>query len=255
MAKHLVALLVGGLLLGSGLVDAAWAQQVPESVREQLQEQGMTVEEARRQAEQLGIDLSNPQQAARRARQLGIPEARIQALLQAYNQSMQQGQAAGMTGTQPQLRPTLSGGAVISPDTVLVAELPKTVNVRVRLRSETIITQVRPFFVSAVRAPGQGTTGGQTGAPLQQQGQQSPNQQTPSNQQYPNQQYPNQQPNIRRISSTCRRASTTRKGSATKGSRPGRIRVVNRQLGSASKDFAPSGRWASTRSGWRTFAA
>ena len=192
MVKHCIALCLGVFLMAGG-VESARAQQVPESVQQQLDEQGMTVEQARRQAEQLGIDLSNPQQAAQRARQLGIPEARIQALLRAYNQSRQPGQT-GTPGTQPQLRPTLSGGAVVSPDTVLVAELPQTVSVRVRLRSETLITEVRPFFVSAVQMSRQGGFG--PGSPNQRypQGQQQypPNQQNPRGQQQypPNQQNP-----------------------------------------------------------------
>lgn len=154
MTKHVVALLIGAVI-GSCWIGASvtQAQQVPESVRQELQRQGMTVEEARRQAEQMGIDLSDPEQAVQRARQLGVPEARIQALLRAYDQSMQMefGGAVGGPSGQALLRPTLAGGAVVSPDTVLVDELPKTVNVRVRLRGETLISGVSPFFISAVQ--------------------------------------------------------------------------------------------------------
>lgn len=156
-AKQLVILLVGSMIIGIvGSVERAAAQEVPESVRQELQEQGMTVEEARRQAEELGIDLSNPQQAARRARELGIPEARIQALLQAYEQSTQRDRQTGAMDAQTRLRPTLSGNAVVSPDTVLVDDLPTTVSVRVRLRNETVITEVRPFFISAMSRTGGG---------------------------------------------------------------------------------------------------
>ncbi len=64
----------------------ATAQEVPPEVRSELQRRGLTPDEARRQAEQLGIDLSNPMQAAQRARELGVPEATIQRLLRAVRQ-------------------------------------------------------------------------------------------------------------------------------------------------------------------------
>jgi len=62
------------------------AQEIPQPVQEEIRRRGMTVEEARREAERLGIDLSNPEQAARRARELGIPESQIQAMLRAVQQ-------------------------------------------------------------------------------------------------------------------------------------------------------------------------
>ena len=73
-------------MLAAGLVGTtpAQAQQIPESVQEELE--GMSPAEARRRAEQLGIDLSNPQQALRQARQRGLPEARIRALIEAARQ-------------------------------------------------------------------------------------------------------------------------------------------------------------------------
>lgn len=64
----------------------AAAQDVPPEVRNELQQRGLTPDEARRQAEQMGIDLSNPVQAAQRARELGVPESVIQRLLRAVQQ-------------------------------------------------------------------------------------------------------------------------------------------------------------------------
>lgn len=67
------------LLSPTGLLQA---QSVPNEVRQALKERGINVEEALSQAQQLGIDLRNPQRAALRARQLGVPEAKIQEMLQ-----------------------------------------------------------------------------------------------------------------------------------------------------------------------------
>ncbi|MCF7804259.1 MAG: SLBB domain-containing protein [Candidatus Marinimicrobia bacterium] len=72
------------LTMGIFLLPVAVHQQVPGQVQEELERQGMTIEEARQRARQLGIDLSNPQQATQRARELGIPESRIQQMLDAY---------------------------------------------------------------------------------------------------------------------------------------------------------------------------
>lgn len=96
------------LLVASPLrMQEARAQQpVPESVRQELQSQGMTPAEARRRAQQLGIDLSNPQQAIRQARERGIPEARIQALVRAARQARGAGTDSTTAGAD-----TLKGGA------------------------------------------------------------------------------------------------------------------------------------------------
>lgn len=68
----------------------SYAQEIPPAVQEEIQRRGMTVEEARREAARLGIDLSNPEQAAQRARELGIPESQIQAMLRAVEQEQPQ---------------------------------------------------------------------------------------------------------------------------------------------------------------------
>jgi len=73
-------------------------QDLPESARQELEKRGMTLEEARRQAEMLGINLDNPQEARWRARELGIPESTINDMLNA----VQRAQAAiqGAQGVQ-----------------------------------------------------------------------------------------------------------------------------------------------------------
>ncbi len=73
-----------------------WGQQsedVPEKVQQEAEKHGMTVDQAKKEASRLGIDLSNPDQAAQRARELGVPEAKIQELLRASE--AQQEQAVG----------------------------------------------------------------------------------------------------------------------------------------------------------------
>ncbi len=77
----LVALfLLGGV---GALPTRAQQQTVPDSVREDLEARPLSPERARRRAEQLGLDLSSPAQAAEEARRRGIPEARVRALLRA----------------------------------------------------------------------------------------------------------------------------------------------------------------------------
>ncbi len=77
----LVALfLIGGV---GALPTRAQQQTVPDSVREDLEARPLSPERARRRAEQLGLDLSTPAQAAEEARRRGVPEARVRALLRA----------------------------------------------------------------------------------------------------------------------------------------------------------------------------
>lgn len=141
----------------------AQAQQqgdIPEEVQQELQRRGMTLQEARRRAQQLGIDLSNPQQAAQQARQLGIPEARIQALMQAV-QGGQQGLQARTGGAMPDTMdtpalapanppfPVLAGTPVIQPGSLSVDQLPADVQVQVPLRSQNPMQRVQPGFLTA----------------------------------------------------------------------------------------------------------
>ncbi len=146
-----VFLCVFGLALMA--VHPAPAQQredVPEAAQQELEDRGMTVQEARQRLQQLGIDPSNPQQAARRARELGIPEARIQALLEAARQRQQDSgtESAGEVPTTPSY-PVLAGTPEIEPDSLSADRLPADVEVRVPLRSENQIRRVRPGFLTA----------------------------------------------------------------------------------------------------------
>ena len=64
-------------------------EDLPASARRELEQRGMTLQEARRQAEMLGINLNNPQEARWRARQLGIPDETINEWLRAVQQAQQ----------------------------------------------------------------------------------------------------------------------------------------------------------------------
>ena len=155
MRTSFAALVAVFLLTSLFTADVAQAQQqgVPESVQQELDRRGMTVQEARQRAEQLGIDLSNPEQAARRARELGLPESQVQALLRAVQQ--QRGQTGGQLGavqmdtTETPAYPIINGQPVIEPDSIEVGQLPEEIDVEVPLRSSTIIRSVRPFFLTA----------------------------------------------------------------------------------------------------------
>jgi len=153
----------GLLALSVGTAAAQQPQNVPEGVQQELDQRGMSVEEARQQLQQLGIDPSNPQQAARQARQLGIPEARIQALLQAAQQRGGPGQGLGqtrqpragadtsggfVTGIAPPF-PVLGGTPTIEPGSLSVDQLPVDVEVNVPIRSQEPIQNVQLGFLTA----------------------------------------------------------------------------------------------------------
>ena len=118
----------------------------------------MTVEEARQRMRQLGIDPSNPQAAARRARQLGVPMERIRPLLQVLQSRQSLG---GMTGARVDTGltrttipenppfPVLAGTPEINPGSTSVDRLPVEVKVNVPLRSQRQMRRVRPGFLTA----------------------------------------------------------------------------------------------------------
>ena len=142
--------------IGWGMPLQAHAQQpqqgVPEEVQRELDRRGMTVEEARRRAEQLGIDLSNPQQAIRRARELGIPESQIQAIVRAAQPGQaQEGARFDMSTDTSRVPayPVLGGTPEIEPDSIGVEQLPREIDVAVPVRSSALIREVRPFFLTA----------------------------------------------------------------------------------------------------------
>ena len=136
---------------------------LPEEVQRELDKRGMTLQEARSRLRQLGIDPSNPQQAARRARQLDVPEARIQALLQVAKGRREDGQAP-TRDARPMGRDTVGGPALapanppypvlagtpkIEPGSLSVGQLPVDVEVKVPLRSQNPMRRVQLGFLTA----------------------------------------------------------------------------------------------------------
>ena len=126
-------------------------EDLPEEARRALERRGLTVEEARQRLRQLGIDPSNPREAARRARQLGVPEARIQALLQAARARQDTIGADTLRRQLPRNPPfpVLAGTPRIEPDSISVDQLPVDIRVSVPLRSRNQIRRVRPGFMTA----------------------------------------------------------------------------------------------------------
>ncbi|MCH7858661.1 MAG: SLBB domain-containing protein [Candidatus Marinimicrobia bacterium] len=64
---------------------------IPREVRDELNAQGINLLQVLDQAERFGIDLHNPQQAALRARNLGVPEGQVQQMLriaETYRQAL-----------------------------------------------------------------------------------------------------------------------------------------------------------------------
>jgi len=126
-------------------------EDLPEEAQQELERRDMSVQEARQRLRQLGIDPSNPEEAAQRARELGVPEARIQALLQAVRQRRDASEdttRAGQTPANPPF-PVLAGTSTIEPGSLSVDQLPMDVTVRVPLRSQNQIREVRPGFLTA----------------------------------------------------------------------------------------------------------
>jgi polysaccharide export outer membrane protein len=131
-------------------------EDLPEEVQRELEERGMTVQEARQRMQQLGIDPSNPQQAAQRARELGVPEARIQSLLRAAGAlqagQAQRGEIQAEAPVQPPPAPSspfLAGTPVVRPGSLSVGQLPVAVEVQVPLRSQRRIQRVQPLLRTA----------------------------------------------------------------------------------------------------------
>ena len=106
--------------------------QVAADIEAELERRGLTIEEVRQQAQTLGIDLSDPEQAAARARELGVPEWQVEQFLR-----------AGQAPPAP-VRPPLASG-VIEPDTVLIrAPLPDAL--APALADSTAEPAVLPYF-------------------------------------------------------------------------------------------------------------
>ncbi|WP_258096169.1 SLBB domain-containing protein [Salinibacter sp. 10B] len=135
----------------AGPVSAQQQEDLPEAAQEELEQRGMTVEQAQQRLRQLGLDPSRPQEAARRARQLGVPPARVQALLQAAR-ARQDTTGTDSLGAQIPVNPpfpVLAGTPRIEPDSIASEELPVDVEVSVPLRSRNRIQIVQPGFLTA----------------------------------------------------------------------------------------------------------
>lgn len=110
------------LLALGGMPHQVLAQDLPPSVQQRLEEQGMTADEARREALRLGIDLSNPEAAVARARQLGIPEALIQDMLSAVAAEEEEMAGFETDGSIDREVPMLAGRPIITPDVLILPQ-------------------------------------------------------------------------------------------------------------------------------------
>ncbi len=100
---------------------------LPPEAREELERRGMSPQEALREAERLGIDPNNPEQAARRARELGIPESQIRmwiSIMEAQ-QDTERPRAERRNG-DARSAPYLAGPAELEPREVILPERDRT---------------------------------------------------------------------------------------------------------------------------------
>lgn len=123
------------------LVIAVWAvpeiaaQTIPPAVQQELNRRSMSEAEARAMAQQLGINLDDPVQAAQRARELGVPESTIRAMLRSIRDG-EEGQAAAaagaaVTGATP-VDPTVPANTVVDTTEVVQTTLEALESARLR---------------------------------------------------------------------------------------------------------------------------
>ena len=130
-AAFLAALLVA--LIAAPIAAPLHAQDInpddlPPEVQEELDRRGISPQEALREAERLGIDPSNPEQAERRARELGVPDSQIRlwrSLIEAQEQARgaTPGRQAERTG---RAAPYQAGPAELTPRAVVLPERQRT---------------------------------------------------------------------------------------------------------------------------------
>ncbi|MES3630953.1 MAG: SLBB domain-containing protein [Longimonas sp.] len=137
------------LLIMAAVPETSTAQDVPPEVQRELDQRGMSEADARRQARELGIDLSDPDQAERRARELGIPESRINALLQAVEDGRRGERRTDREAMTTPPYPVLNGRVQVDPERIFVGDLPADIAIEIPLRSEQPIREVDPFFITA----------------------------------------------------------------------------------------------------------
>ncbi len=89
------------LFLVSLLPSSAGAQVIPPAIQQELNQRNMSEAEARAMAQQLGINLNDPVQAAQRARELGVPESTIQEMLNAIKTQNDGAAATAVVGAVP----------------------------------------------------------------------------------------------------------------------------------------------------------
>ena len=115
------ALLIGICTVTIPFFNSVYAQGVPQSIQDQLNT--MSPEEARREAIRLGIDLSDPEAAIERARELGVPESLVQQMLDAVA-SEEEGDDEGLAPGMEMDRevPQLNGRAIFFPEQLVLSE-------------------------------------------------------------------------------------------------------------------------------------
>ena len=115
------ALLIGICSVTIPFSNDARAQAVPQSVQDQLN--SMTPEQARREAVRLGLDLSDPEAAVARARELGIPESLVQQMLEAIEAEEGEEDDNVNTGMEADREvPELNGRTVFFPEHLVITE-------------------------------------------------------------------------------------------------------------------------------------
>ena len=119
------------------LNNASLAQQ-SSRIQQELESRGMTVEEARREALRLGIDLTDPVVARQRARSLGISEDIINQMLEAV-ESEGGVQAPQEFGEVDRSVPILAGRPLVSPGAVKVSDIEPFLPVESLEEEEVII--------------------------------------------------------------------------------------------------------------------
>ena len=120
-SKSTVAWFIALLFIGS-ISQFSAAQVNPSRVQQELENRGMTVEEARREAIRLGIDLTDPVVARQRARSLGVSEDLINQMLGAVEDETSPGMGVGV-GEQDRSVPVIAGRPLVSPGAIKATNL------------------------------------------------------------------------------------------------------------------------------------
>ncbi|MEZ4699379.1 MAG: SLBB domain-containing protein [Rhodothermales bacterium] len=115
-----LAVMAGCVLLSLSTPRQATAQNIPQSVQRELQDRGITADEARREALRLGIDLTNPEAAIRRAREIGVPEALVRQMVQAVQEEERQEQANSTRSSVDREVPIMFGPPTLSAETLVL---------------------------------------------------------------------------------------------------------------------------------------